>query len=96
LDLWAEVGSNLTGLQSEFIDVQSFGYWSGTEYGPSPASAWVFYVGGFQNSVGKSSALHAVAVRPGDVAASVPEPQTLALVRFALGATLVARRRRPA
>jgi hypothetical protein len=40
------------------------------------------------------SALYAVAVRPGDVTASVPEPQTLALVLLALGATVAARRRR--
>ena len=37
---------------------------------------------------------YAVAVRPGDVAAAVPEPQTLALALLALGATVVARRRR--
>jgi hypothetical protein len=35
-------------------------------------------------------------VRPGDVAADVPEPQTLALTLLALGAAVVTRRRRPA
>ena len=46
----------------------------------------------------KSLALYALAVRPSDVAAPVPEPQTVALVLalLALGATVVARRRRPA
>ena len=44
---------------------------------------------------GKNSALYAAAVRPGDMAASVPKPQTLALTLLALGATVVARRRRP-
>ncbi len=39
--------------------------------------------------------LGVVAVRPGDVAASMPEPRTGALVMMALGAALVARRRRP-
>ena len=37
----------------------------------------------------------AVAVRPADVAAAVPEPQSLALVLLALGAGAVAWRRRP-
>lgn len=49
---------------------------------------------GNQNASGKNFGLHAVAVRPGDVAASVPEPQTLALILLALGATVAARRRR--
>ena len=80
-----------------FSNVQSLVYWSGTEYAPNPNLAWLFSTFfGSQNDVGKSSPLYAVAVRPGDVAASVPEPQTLALALLALGATLVARRRRPA
>lgn len=37
----------------------------------------------------------ALAVRPGDVAATVPEPQTYGLVLMALSALLLARRRRP-
>ena len=80
-----------------FSNVQSDGYWSGTEYAPNPGGAWGFGTrgGGFQVHDGKVIALYAVAVRPGDVAASVPEPQTLALVLLALGATVVARRRRP-
>jgi hypothetical protein len=80
-----------------FSNVQSDFYWSGTEYAPSPVNAWVFgTVVGSQGLDGKGTALYAVAVRPGDVAASVPEPQTLALALLALGATVVARRRRPA
>ena len=79
-----------------FSNVQSFVYWSGTEYAPYPASAWLFStIEGLQSTAGKSSALYAVAVRPGDVAAAVPEPQTLAMALLALGATVVARRRRP-
>ncbi len=78
-----------------FSNVQSFVYWSGTEYAPDPGSAWGFStVNGVQLIGGKGSALYAVAVRPGDVTASVPEPQTLALALLALGATVVARRRR--
>ena len=95
--IWNDVDSSFTGLQSQFDGVQSFFYWSGTEFAPNPANAWVFFTGGGnQSGAGKSIALYAVAVRPGDVAASVPEPQTLALALLALGATVVARRRRPA
>ena len=80
-----------------FSNVRSGAYWSGTEYAPNPAYAWFFNAfDGGQNGAVKNAALYAVAVRPGDVAASVPEPQTLALALLALGATVVARRRRPA
>ena len=79
-----------------FTNVQSSDYWSGTEYAPVPVGAWFFNSDfGVQGPGVKGNALYAVAVRPGDVAASVPEPQTLALVLLALGATMVVRRRRP-
>jgi len=88
-------GSNAANL-ALFMNVQSNIYWSGTEYAPNPDLAWGFRtVFGSQGLDFKTSALYAVAVRPGDVAASVPEPQTLALVLLALGATMVVRRRRP-
>jgi MYXO-CTERM domain-containing protein len=96
-DLWADpdIGSSLSGLQSKFIDVQSLAYWSGTEYAPNTFSAWRFLTAdGDQVPGGKDRALYAVAVRPGDGAASVPEPQTLALALLALGATVGVRRRR--
>ena len=71
-------GSNAANL-ALFTNVQSNAYWSGTEYAPVPDQAWIFgTANGYQGIGGKSSALYAVAVRPGDVAASVPEPQTLA------------------
>ena len=80
-----------------FNNVVPFTYWSGTEYAPNPDRAWLFRPGdGGQAYDGKIVRLRAVAVRPGDVVASVPEPQTLALALLALGATVVARRRRPA
>ena len=79
-----------------FSNVHSSVYWSGTEYAPNRDGAWLFGTGlGIQYRDLKSIALYAVAVRPGDVAAPVPEPQTLALALLALGATVVARRRRP-
>jgi hypothetical protein len=78
-----------------FRNVQSSAYWSGTEYAPDSRDAWGFSTGvGDQLADRKFLALYAVAVRPGDVTASVPEPQTLALALLALGATVVARRRR--
>lgn len=78
-----------------FRNVQSGAYWSGTEYAPDSANAWGFSTGvGDQLADRKFLPLYAVAVRPGDVTASVPEPQTLALALLALGATVVARRRR--
>jgi MYXO-CTERM domain-containing protein len=94
--LWTEVGT-YTGLTTHFPSAQSDDYWSGTEYAPDSSYAWDFRTYfGLQGFAVKTSALYAVAVRPGDVAASVPEPQTLALALLALGAAAVARRRRPA
>ena len=79
-----------------FSNVQSVHYWSGTEYAPDSGFAWAFStITGRQGTGIKGIARYAVAVRPGDVTAPVPEPQTLALALLALGATVVARRRRP-
>jgi Protein of unknown function (DUF1566)/PEP-CTERM motif len=78
-----------------FSNVRLGVYWSGMESAWSQEIAWGFdNLGGYQGSAHKASSFFAVAVRPGDVAASVPEPQTLALALLALGATAVARRRR--
>ena len=78
-----------------FSNVQVSYYWSGQDSGGS--EAWNFWTGyGQQEDDAKNYLAYAVAVRPGDVTASVPEPQTLALALLALGATVVARRRRPA
>lgn len=79
-----------------FSNVQSSNYWSGTEYAPNTGIAWTFYTdgGGLQSLDDKRFGLYAVAVRPGDVAASVPEPQTLALALMALGAAMVGRSKR--
>lgn len=80
---------------SLFSNVQSYDYWYGTEYATNSNIAWDFFTStGNQGIVVKELTLYAVAVRNGDVAAAVPEPQTLALALLALGATVVARRRR--
>jgi hypothetical protein len=89
-----------------FSNVKSYYYWSGTEF-HSTANldrAWDFNsFGGIQDIAGKNIEMYAVAIRPGDVrtsvppgdvAPSLPEPQTLALTLLALGATVVAGRRR--
>jgi hypothetical protein len=84
----------------KFTSVQSLDYWSGTEGSVGSDSSWAFSPDDgilslrSQGNDGPPEALYAVAVRPGDVTASVPEPQTLALTLLALGATVVARRRR--
>jgi len=79
-----------------FTNVQSDFYWSGTEIFAGSASSRFLPDFGVQGAGLQSSVFYAVAVRPGDVTASVPEPQTLALALLALGATVVARRRRSA
>ncbi|MGZ8218628.1 Lcl domain-containing protein [Methylomagnum sp.] len=76
--------SILTGNATElakFTNIQSYLYWSGTEYAPDPIDAWSFdtYVG-FQGRDGKLFELYAWAVRSGDVAAAVPEPGSLMLL----------------
>lgn len=84
---------NLT-LAPEFTNVQSGYYWSGTE-STAGSLAWRFNPAtGPLGTIPEYGELYAVAVRLGDVTASVPEPQTLALALLALGATVVARRRR--
>jgi hypothetical protein len=68
-----------------FTNFQSGSYWSGTEYAPSPSSAWYFYTYyGYQSGGGESNSFYALAVSPGDVAA-VPEAETYALMLVGLG-----------
>lgn len=79
-----------------FENMQPNQYWSGTEYAPDTRGAWVFNtLLGFQGLGGKLNPSYAVAVRPGDVAAAIPEPGTLMLLLGAAGALAAIRRRRP-
>ena len=86
---------NLT-LVSEFKNVVAGFYWSEATFPPSDFARSFRPDSGSDGAFLKNTSHFAVAVRPGDVAASVPEPQTLALALLALGATVVARRRRSA
>ena len=57
-----------------FSNVQSYVYWSSSEYAPDPYDAWDFgTANGYQFNINKYSQFYAWAVRPGDVAA-VPVP----------------------
>ncbi len=57
-----------------FSNVQSYLYWSGSEYAPDPSTAWYFYTSiGTQDYNWKVGPLYAWPVRPGDVAV-VPLP----------------------
>ena len=86
-------GTNTANL-ALFKNVQSYLYWSGTEY--SQSYAWYFVTDdGRQTFDDNDDALFAVAVRSGDVAASVPEPGTVVLLSLSLGALGVVSRRRP-
>ncbi len=95
--IWNSVGGSHAGLSGQFDGVVSADYWSGTVYAPSPGFAWnLGTYNGRQLPTSRDGALFAVAVRPGDVAAAVPEPQTDAMLLLGLGALMVAvRRRRP-
>ena len=75
-------------------NVQPTAYWSSTDFGPNSTFAWYFHAStGFQYTQGKIGYGYALAVRPGDVTAAVPEPQSYAMLLLGLGGLLLARRR---
>jgi MYXO-CTERM domain-containing protein len=93
-DLYGAFG-NLGSNTLPFTNVQTDGpYWSGTELS-SGFFAWLVYASGTPAPTGapENSLLYAVAVRSGDVTASVPEPQTWAFMLIGLGAVALASRR---
>ena len=73
----------------------SDGYWTGTEYAPSPGTVWNFgFLNGGQSANNKGWGMYALPVRPGQVVATVPEPAGWALFGIGLlGLMGVARRR---
>lgn len=90
------IAGDVTPNVGNFGNMQNYAYWSGTTYAPDASKAWGFNIDqGDQFFGGKQNALFAMAVRPGDVTAAVPEPATYALMLAGLGALgFIARRRR--
>ena len=81
-------------LDDYFNNMQSFVYWSGTEYAPNPFNAWSFTSGnGYQYYRVKDSQNYGWAVRPGQIAAA-PLPGTALLMALGFGAMAVSRRAR--
>ena len=87
-------GTNRANL-ALFTNLQSATYWSDTVHVPSPVQAWFFSTRvGFQGQSLQSIGFYAWAVRPGDVAAAIPEPETYALLLAGLGLLAVVEKRR--
>jgi hypothetical protein len=77
-----------------FGHLQSWFYWIGLVQGPAEyQEAWYFDTEyGYQSGFGQGNLFYAIAVRPGDVAAAVPEPQTAALLLMGMAGVMVAAR----
>lgn len=80
-----------------FTNLKSYVYWSGLEYAPGTVLAWLFYtLDGAQLPQYLTDVNFAWAVRPGDVAVPIPEPETYALMLAGLALVGVAARLRRA
>ena len=85
-----------TILDDHFVNMQSYVYWSGTEFAPDPYGAWAFYTDfGEQYPDSKGYQSYGWAVRPGQVAAA-PLPATSLLMALGLMALGVSRHGRRA
>lgn len=98
--LWYVVLGNSTGSftnKGPFQNAMSDIYWTGTLAASDASAAYVFWtVDGSQGPAPTFAELYAVAVRAGDVATPVPEPQTWATLILGLGLTsLVLKKRAP-
>jgi len=97
--LWYVELGNLAGDATpntgNFVNMQLYAYWSGTTYASDASQAYHFNIDlGDQDVAGKVNPLFAMAVRPGDVLAAVPEPETYAMMLAGLAALGVGTRRR--
>ncbi len=78
--------------RSLFTGYGPLAYWTGSSYAPDPSQAWGFNLGtGFQRMAPKETGLMVMAVRDGDVVATVPAPASLGLVVLGLAAAAAAR-----
>jgi hypothetical protein len=78
----------------DFQNLQSYVYWSGTEYAANTNYAWLFHTGnGNQfHDYKVGNVTYAIAVRPGDVSvAVVPEP--VSMILFGIGGVVLGARR---
>jgi hypothetical protein len=84
---FSSIATSTNPSYSLFANVQSYAYWSGSEYAPDPTGAWYFNTNnGNQYNNDKSYQFYAWAVRPGDVAApaAIPLPGAVWLFGSAL------------
>lgn len=87
-------GSGLANT-GEFLGLQAYVYWTDLSYLSTFDGVWVFNtLGGIQYSDAMDRTYFAIAVHPGDVGLSVPEPATYALLLAGIGAMGVFRRGR--
>jgi len=94
LSIWNSVGGTFSGLTNQFDGVRDY-YWSSSEANPPSGNGFYLYTAtGFQGPSFPINAAYAVAVRPGDVAAPIPEPQTYAMMLLGMTVLMVAVRRR--
>ena len=82
--LGGSAGSDITTTYNAnyylFDNVQSYFYWSATEYSPDSRDAWTMaFHSGFQSDLWKDDIFYAWAVQSGDISA-VPEPATVWLI----------------
>nr|WP_316642385.1 PEP-CTERM sorting domain-containing protein [uncultured Roseateles sp.] len=92
--IWNDAGGSFASVSAKFDGVQSGVYWSSTEYLPDSHYAWFFQtIVGYTYYGYEGSTVYALAVRPGDVTAAVPEPESYALMLLGLTGVLLARRR---